>query len=106
MAPPPFSSIISFVPHGRRFYRNFTNSSPSSKPGFLPFESVQKLAARRAYSDTLPSSSKLIPERLSNLFQKYDQNRSLPSLKGTLHPSEVGKCGILILCVLVISNLI
>lgn len=85
----PYRTILSssLGAHARRFYRYFTNS-PSTKPGFLPLESVQKLATRRAV-DPLTSSANL-PESITALFTKYDQNRPLPSLKGAIHPSEIG----------------
>ena len=78
-----FSSILL----SRRFYRHFTNS-PTSKPGFLLLESVQKLAAKPSI-DTRTVASNL-PESLSKLFEKYDQNRPLPTLKGPIHISDIG----------------
>ena len=71
----------------RRFYRHFTNS-PTSKPGFMLIESVQKLAAKPSI-DT-PTAASSLPEGLAALFEKYDQHRPLPTLKGPLHISDIG----------------
>lgn len=52
-------------------------------------ESVQKLAAR----PSIDSPAKLgtsLPEGLAFVFDKYDQHRPLPTLKGAIHLSDIG----------------
>ena len=84
----PSNSIFSLF--ARRFYRNFTNSSPTSKPGFLALENVQKLLQEQQEVQRIARINSKIPVGLSSLFTTCDRNRPLPSLKGPIQPHEIG----------------
>ena len=57
----------------------------------MPLESVQKLSAASKKKSAISESLIKLPESLGFLFSKYDQFKPLPSLKGPLHPTEIGK---------------
>lgn len=88
-----FSKLLnSFSIHlpSKRFYRNFTNS-PSTKPGFLLPENVQKLAAKKTWSPAATAKFSIIPEGLSDLFFNSGTWRPRPSLKGKINPIDISK---------------
>lgn len=55
------------------------------------FENVQKLAAKPSidkFKETSAISN--LPEGLTFLFDNYDRNRPLPTLKGPIHNLDIG----------------
>lgn len=84
--PSNFIRFSPFIP--RRFYRNFTNSSPTSKPGFIPFENVQKLIREQEESKKNTKISSLLPEGLN--FISFHKDKPMINLKGNIHPHEIG----------------
>lgn len=55
-------------------------------------ENVQKLteAAEKKSTTTAAESLVELPESLGALFSNYNQHKPLPSLKGPIHPGDVG----------------
>ena len=84
------NTSISLNTISKRFYRNFTNS-PSSKPGFMLFENVQKLVAKKIDIVDKKPATFILSEGLNGLFDQCNKNnKSRPSLKGRIHSSEIG----------------